>query len=660
MKQDKTELRYLELLARNYPTIQEASTEIINLQAIMELPKGTEHFMSDLHGESEAFIHIMNNASGEIRQKVDKIYANILTSTERAQLSTLIYYPEEKLKEIKELDLPDMDEWYKITLHRLIDICRLVASKYSRKKVRNSLPEGYSFIINELINADISTRKEYFERIIATIVEIDNADEFIIALSSVIKHLVVDKMHIVGDIFDRGLRPDVIFDILHNYHSVDIQWGNHDALWMGAACGSMACIACVLSNSIKYGNFESLETAYGLNLRPLAILAQEKYHISKRFTLKNTEENFRAKDLELMSKMYEAISIIQFKLEGQIIHRHPEYKMDDRALLDKINYEKSTICINGKDYSLDLSDLPAFDKDDPYKLTADEQNVMNQLVLSFSNSYKLQKDVRFLYSTGSMYLLMNDNLMFHGCVPLNDDGSFMTYKSDGIEVSGREYFDYADKLARQAYYGEEDSEEKKKGMDFLWFLWCGRHSPLFGRERITTFERLFIADKETWKEADNAYYKLINNPKVCDRIFTEFSLDQKCGHIINGHVPVHAHDGESPIKAGGRAIVIDGGFCKALHKKTGIAGYTLIYDSYGMRISAHEPFAGIDNAIRNNSDILSQEMVFDLADHRLTVGETDDGAYIRTRIAGLKELLIAYRLGTIKERCRQNTTTVKD
>ncbi len=647
---DHFDIKYLSLLSENYPTIHDASTEIINLQAIMQLPKGTEHFLSDLHGEHEAFTHIINNASGEIRQKVDKLFSNILTSSERAQFSTLIYYPEEKLKEIKETDLPDMDEWYKITLHRLIDLCHLISSKYSRSRVRKSLPPDFDFVIDELINAEKTAREEYYECIIDTIVDIGNADEFIVALASVAKRLIVDRLHIVGDLFDRGSRPDIIIDMLSQHHAVDIQWGNHDVLWMGAASGSMACISVVLNNSIKYGNMDCLETAYGINLRPLAIFAQENYIFSRRFNLKQTTGSVKSQDSALMSKMYEAISLIQIKLEGQIIRRHPEYHMSDRLLLDKIDFKSGIITIDDHRYPLDVSDFPELNPEDPYQLTPQEQQVMEQLVLSFKSSYKLQRQIRFLYATGSIYRLFNNNLLFHGCMPMNEDGTFQSFVTHGKSYAGKSFFDFADKMARLGYYAQEDTQEKQDGEDFLWFLWCGKNSPLFGRDRITTFERLFIDDPAAWIEKDNPYYSQIENLEICKSLFDEFKLNWETGHIINGHVPVNVKGGESPIKGGGKIIVIDGGFCKAYQKKTGIAGYTLIYDSHGMRIASHEPFSGTMNAIKKNSDILSQEMIFETPVDRLTVADTDAGTEIKARTEELKVLLQAYRLGIIKER----------
>jgi fructose-1,6-bisphosphatase-3 len=454
----------------------------------------------------------------------------------------------------------------------------------------------------------------------------------------------------VGDLFDRGSRPDIIIDMLSQHHAVDIQWGNHDVLWMGAASGSMACIAVVLNNSIKYGNLDCLETAYGINLRPLALFAQENYKFSKRFSLKQPTGSMKSQDTALLSKMYQAVCMIQFKLEGQIIRRHPEYHMADRLLLNKNDYTKGTIQIGDQDYPLDIRDFPAMNPEDPYILTPQEQQVMEQLVLSFRSSYKLQRQIRFLYAAGSIYLLVNNNLLFHGCIPMDEDGTFQPFISQGKSYAGKAFFDYADKMARLGYYAQEDTQEKMDGEDFLWFLWCGRNSPLFGRDRITTFERLFIDDTTAWIEKDNPYYSQIENPEICRKLFDEFNLNWETGHIINGHVPVNVKGGESPIKGGGKIIVIDGGFCRAYQAKTGIAGYTLIYDSHGMRIASHEPFSGTMNAIKKNSDILSQEMVFETPAERLTVADTDSGFEIKARTEELKVLLQAYRLGVIKER----------
>ncbi len=652
MKHEEVEksIKYLKLLSKQYPTIQAASTEIINLEAILDLPKGTEHFMSDLHGEWEAFTHILNNGSGEIRQKVDALFTNALTTDERAKLATLIYYPEEKLEE--QSDLPDFDEWCKITLHRLLAICKLVASKYTRSKVRKALPVEFVYIIDELLSSgqDTKWRERYYERIISTITEIGNARECILALCGVIKRLVVDHLHIVGDLYDRGQRPDIIVDMLMNFHSVDIQWGNHDVLWMGAAAGSPVCIATVIANGIKYGNLDSFELAYGINLRPLTMFAQEMYPPNDMFKPKYEGGTpYKSKDLDMLSSIYQAILMIQFKLEEQTLARHPEYDMDDRRLLSRVNFEDMTIKIGDTVHKLKDYSFPTIDKNDPTKLTVEESEVMEQLVASFEVSDKLQSHIRFLYSAGSLYKCVNNNLLLHGCVPLDEKGELAYNSSLGHPLRGKVFFDMADMLARQGYYAPERSKLKKDGMDFLWYLWCGPCSPKFGRDKMAPFERMFLTDKATHKEQDDAYYTLIENPEVVQRIFEEFSLDSEFGHIINGHVPVQATSGESPVKADGKVIFIDGGFCKVYQKKTGIAGYTLVYDSYGIRISAHEPFPGFEEAIAKNIDIFSQESVFESSFNRIKVKDTDTGVDLKNQIRELKLLLDAYRMGHISE-----------
>ncbi len=626
-----TDTRYLELLSQKYPTIQSACSEIINLNAILNLPKGTEHFISDIHGEDEAFCHILNNASGVIREKVDILFSKALSTKERTALCTLIYYPEQKLEE-----LAKDDEWYRITLYRLIEICRLCASKYTRSKVRKALPKDFEYIIDELLHtsSDDKDKQGYYEHIVSTIIEVGRADAFIIALAVVIKRLVVDRLHVVGDVFDRGPHADVILDKLMAHHAVDIQWGNHDALWMGAAAGSAACIACVLNISTRYSNIDFVETAYGINLRPLALFAQETY----------------TDDTDLLDHMHKAIALIQFKLEGQIIARHPEYGMEDRLLLEKIDFSDMTVQIDGKKYALNDHDFPTLDPARPYDLTPEEAEVVAQLVYSFTQSEKLQRHAKFLFSQGSLYLTFNGNLLFHGCIPMTDDGKFYEFDLDGKKRSGKALMDYADALARQGYYAREGTAARQHGRDFLWYLWCGRRSPLFGRDKIATFERMFIDDENAWKEEKDPYYRYIEESEVCDRILAEFGLAGQYSHIVNGHVPVRAKEGELPVRGGGKAIVIDGGFCRAYQQETGIAGYTMFYNSYGIRLVSHEPFAGRSNAVRRNQDILSTHVVFDTAQSRITVGETDVGKRLRADIADLTALLDAYRDGTVKEK----------
>ena len=649
------ELRYLKLLAREYPTVQAASTEIINLQAILNLPKGTEHFISDIHGEYEAFLHILNSCSGVIKEKIDDVFASSMPKTERDQLATLIYYPQEKLELIARRE-PDPDEWYRITLHRLIEVCRLVSSKYTRSKVRKALPKDYAYIIDELLHThwEETDKKEYFENIISTILSIGRAPSFITALCQVIKRLAVDHMHIVGDLFDRGPRADIILDSLMDYHSVDIQWGNHDILWMGAASGSRTLVATVLSNSIHYNNLEVIETGYGISLRPLSIFANEVYQNcdTHRFAVKLTgedKEHVSQKDQLLSARMHKAITVILFKLEGQKILRHPEYAMEDRLLLDKIDYENRCITIGGITYPLEDCDFPTVDPADPYTLTEEEEQVIDQLTASFRRSEKLQKHVRFLYSKGSMYLCYNGNLLFHGCIPMTEDGRLMSFTIGGKERSGRDFLNYAEKAARKAYYDAPGSPERQNGMDFLWWLWAGRNSPIFGRDRMTTFERRLIKDESAWTEPKNAYYALYQDPAVCDMLLGEFGLEGPHCHIINGHIPVKAKKGESPIKGGGKLIVIDGGFCKAYQPTSGIAGYTLIFNSWCFRIVSHQPFAGRQDAIENDHDIGNSSDVFERLSSRMRISQTDIGRTLRAQSDDLCRLLEAYRSGAVTE-----------
>lgn len=649
------ELRYLKLLAQKYPTVQAASTEIINLQAILNLPKGTEHFISDIHGEYEAFLHILNSCSGVIKEKIDVVFASSISKAERDQLATLIYYPQEKLELVVQQET-DLDEWYRITLHRLIEVCRLVSSKYTRSKVRKALPKDYAYIIDELLHTryDEADKKEYFENIISTILSIGRAPSFITALCQVIKRLAVDHMHIVGDLFDRGPRADIILDSLMDYHSVDIQWGNHDILWMGAASGSRTLVATVLSNSIHYNNLEVIETGYGISLRPLSIFANEVYQNcdTHRFAVKLTgedKEHISQKDQLLSARMHKAITVILFKLEGQKILRHPEYGMEDRLLLDKIDYANRCITIGGATYPLEDCDFPTVDPADPYTLTEEENQVIDQLTASFRRSEKLQKHVRFLYSKGSMYLCYNGNLLFHGCIPMTADGKLMSFTIGGHERSGRDFLNYAEKAARKAYYDAPGSTERQLGMDFLWWLWAGRNSPIFGRDRMTTFERRLIKDESAWTEPKNSYYALYQDPAVCDMLLKEFGLEGPHCHIINGHIPVKAKKGESPIKGGGKLVVIDGGFCKAYQPTSGIAGYTLIFNSWCFRIVSHQPFAGQQDAIENNHDIANSSDVFERLGSRMRISQTDIGRTLQAQSDDLCLLLEAYRSGAVTE-----------
>lgn len=648
-------LNKLQLLAEKYPNIQAASTELINLKAITELPKGTEHFVSDLHGEYETFNHIMNNASGAIREKVYLLFSSILTDPELSKLTTLIYYPEEKLAQISSFK-QNNDEWYKVTLNRLIEVCRLVASKYTRSKVRKALPKDFAYIIEELLHnsCDDPNKSFYYLNIIDTIIEIKRGNAFIIALCNTIKRLVVDHLHVLGDIYDRGSRPDIIMDSLIEHHCVDIQWGNHDAVWMAASSGSPACIATVLSNAISYNNLKFLEEGYGINLRPLAMFAAETYAKSdiSAFKLKSTNiysEDLSSRELVLLSKMYKAITIIKFKLEGQIIKRNPHFNMEDRLLLDKINYQKSTICINNKEYKIKDIDFPTIIKENPYNLTDDENRIIKQLQSAFLHSEKLQRQIKFLYTHGSIYKRFNSNLLLHGCIPIKDDGTLLKFPAGNKHLQGKEFLDYAEDLIREGYSQKGRNEKKVYSEDLLWFLWCGKYSPLFGKDKMATFERLFIDDEETHKERLNPYYNYSKSEKFCTYILSLFGLDTDYSHIINGHIPVKSKDGEQPIRANGKLISIDGGFCRAYQKTTGIAGYTLIFNSYGMKLCSHEPFDGTQKAIRDNSDIISTDVVSEKAIRRIHVLQTDIGKKLLNTIDDLKLLLHAYRTGIIKE-----------
>ena len=649
------ELRYLNMLSRQYPTVQAASTEIINLQAIMNLPKGTEHFISDVHGEHEAFLHILNSCSGVVRDKLDGLYATTLASSERAQLATLIYYAEEKLEELQEAGLAT-DEWYRITLFRLVELCRDLSTKYTRSKVRKALPKDYAYMIDELLHTRYgdADKREYYENIIDTIINIGQAPSVIVAISTVIKRLAVDHLHLVGDIFDRGPRADIVMDSLMGHHSVDIQWGNHDILWMGAACGSRTLVATVLANSLHYNNLEVVETGYGISLRPLSIFANEVYKDANtaRFKVKFSGDDalrVSEKDKLLSARMHKAITIILFKLEGQKLIRRPEFGMSDRLLLDKIDYENKCITIGDVTYPLEDTDFPTVDPKDPYTLSPEENAVIDELTNSFQRSEKLQRHVRFLYSKGNIYKVYNGNLLLHGCVPMTDDGELMSFSIGCEDLSGKAFLDYAEQTARRAYYNKPGSPERQFGMDFLWWLWAGRNSPIFGRDRMTTFERRLIKDESSWTEPKNAYYTLYNSPDMCDMILREFGLTDPHCHIINGHVPVKAKKGESPFKGEGKVIVIDGGFCKAYQPTSGIAGYTLIYNSNCMRIVSHQPFSGRQNAIHENLDILSTTEVFEVMKSRVKVAQTDRGRLLQSQIDDLNDLLIAYKTGAVTE-----------
>ena len=652
---DPQRLKYLQLLSKQYPTVQDASTEIIKLKAILNLPKGTEHFMSDIHGEYDAFLHILNSCSGEVKTKLNEVFGATMTQRDKNELATLIYYPKAKMNLVADSE-ENMDEWYRVTLHHLIQVCRYVSIKHTRNKVRSYMPDGYREIIDELIHIrdEDGSKRYHFENLINTIIEIGQAFDVVQALCTVIKALTVDQLHIVGDIFDRGPRADIVMDSLMNCPNVDIQWGNHDILWMGAASGSRTLVATVLSNSIRYNNLDIIETGYGISLRPLSIFANEvyKHHDVSRFQVKLTGDDadqYTEKDKLLSARMYKAITMILFKLEGQKLKRRPEFGMEDRLLLEKIDYEAGTINIGGTVYPMLDCDFPTVDPADPYKLTEEELHVITQLTESFRHSEKLQKHIRFLYAKGGLYKVTNGNLLFHGCIPMNVDGSLMEFTIGGRSRKGREFLDYAEMTARKAYYDKRGTPERQFGLDFLWWLWAGRNSPIFGRDRMTTLERRFIADESTWTEPKNPYYTYYQDPVVCDMLLKEFGLEGPHCHIINGHVPVKVRKGESPIKGGGKLLVIDGGFSRAYQPTSGIAGYTLIYNSRHFRMVSHQPFAGKQKALKENDDIANDSVVFETMETRMRVADTDEGKALQTRVDDLLLLLDAYRSGAVRE-----------
>ena len=650
---DDLELKYLKSFARHYPTIAAASTEIINLQAILNLPKGTEHFMTDIHGEYEQFNHILKNGSGSVRRKIDEEFGNTLSNKDKKSLATLIYYPQEKLDIVTQQEDEDsIEDWYKITLHRLVQITKRVSSKYTRSKVRKALPADFSYIIEELITekAEVQDKEAYYNEIIHTIIRIGRAPEFIVALSNLIQRLVIDHLHIVGDIFDRGPGPHIILDTLCQYHSVDVQWGNHDIVWMGAASGHLACIANVIRMAARYGNLDTLEEGYGINLIPLATFALDVYKDTdcEAFAIKyNTD--YDTKDLSLDMKMHKAIAVLQFKLEGQLIMRRPEFDMQDRLLLEHIDYENKALMLDGVSYALKDVDFPTINRERPYELTAEEEQVMERLRQAFVKCEKLQKHVRFLFSEGGLYKVYNSNLLYHGCVPMDEEGNFNKVNVYGEEYSGKELYDVLEHYARKGYYSH-DLKEKLKGQDIIWYIWAGPNSPVFGKDKMATFERYLVEDKELHKETKNAYYRLLDSEMVVNRILQEFGLDESRSHIVNGHVPVERKKGETPIHCGGKLLVIDGGFSKAYQDKTGIAGYTLVVNSHGMRLVAHEPFESTESAILHESDIFSDSFILETTALRQKISDTEIGAELRETIHQLEELLQAYRDGILIEK----------
>lgn len=649
---NEEELKYLNLLSEKFPTIQHVCTEIINLKAILNLPKGTEHFLSDLHGEYESFLHILKNASGVIKTKIDETFDTCMTSKEKRKLATLIYYPEEKLALIKK-ETRDLNEYYKITLYRLIEICKVVASKYSRSKVRKAMPKDYEYIIDELLHAnDNSYNKEYYyNQIINTIIDLDRADAFIIAISKLIQRLAVDHLHIIGDIYDRGPGPHIIIDELMKYHSIDIQWGNHDIIWMGAASGSPACVFNVLRICARYNNLDILEDGYGINIRPLTEFAMEEYSKENGdiFKPQNSEKIENKADIDLLTKIQKAVAIIQFKLEAEVIKRNPEFDMEERLLLDKINYDTYEIELGGKKYKLKDTYFPTIDSKDPYKLTEKELNVVNKLVKGFENSEKLQEHIKFLYAKGNIYKVYNDNLLIHGCIPMDLEGNFISGTIKGEHLKGKKYLDYIERIARQGYFADKNSEDRKYGEDYLWYLWCGANSPIFCKNAMKTFERYFLDDKSLKEERKNAFYELSQNEDQCIKILEEFGINKENGHIISGHVPVKLGKGESPIKANGKLLIIDGGLSKSYQKVTGIAGYTLIYSSYGLTLAEHEPFTSTEDAIIKETDLHSFTRIVEKVE-RKRISDTDIGKELREQIEDLEKLLEAYKSGIVKEK----------
>lgn len=647
------DLKYLKLLSKSFPTISDAATEIINLEAILNLPKGTEHFLTDIHGEHEAFQHVIKNASGVIKKKVEDIFGHTLREWEKKELCTLIYYPEQKLKIIKARE-HDIEDWYKMILVRLLKVCENVSSKYTRSKVRKALPKEFSYIIQELMHESLNepNKHGYVEAIISTIVSTGRSENFIVAISKLIQRMTIDSLHIIGDVYDRGPGAHIIMDILCDYHNVDIQWGNHDLVWMGAAAGSEACMANVIRMSLRYTNLATLEDGYGINLMPLASFALEMYGEDPCAVFKpkmSEDEVVKQKQIRMISQMHKAISIIQFKLEGQLIERNPEMDMDDRRQLHLIDYEKGAINLNGKVYQLKDTSFPTIDPQNPYELTEDERELVDKLIHSFTHSEKLRKHMRCIYANGSLYLVRNSNLLYHGSVPLNEDGSFKSVKIQGAEYSGKRLFDKIDQIVRQAYFEEKKTKEKRFGQDFIWYLWCGPSSPPFDKDRMATFERYFIADKETHKENKGHYYHLKDNREICEKILEEFGIRDEHSHIINGHIPVKTTKGESPIKAEGKLLVIDGGYSKAYQPETGIAGFTLIYNSHGLQLVQHQPFVSTQQAIENGEDIISETTVLEFSNRRKLVRDTDIGKELMQQIDDLTKLLDAYRSGYLKE-----------
>ncbi len=641
------DLAYLKLLAREYPTVRAAASEIINLTAIGGLPKGTEYFFSDLHGEHEAFIHLLRSSSGIIREKIKETFGYVIPEEDQDELANLIYYPKKELARM-EREGRCTDDWKRITIFRLVQISKEVSSKYTRSKVRKNMPADFAYVIDELLHVDYNdeNKKLYYSEIVRTIIDIDIADKFICALCELIQKLTIDSLHIIGDIFDRGPRADLIMEELMHFHDVDIQWGNHDISWMGAATGNLACICNVLRIAISYNSFDVLEDGYGINLRPLSMFAAAAYRDDpcRRFSPHILDENiYDAVDPGLAAKMHKAIAVIQFKVEGQIIKRHPEYHMDHRCLLEKIDFENGTVTVDGRAYPMLDMRFPTVDPKDPLALSREEEELLHTLALSFKHSALLHKHIKFLYSHGSMYKCCNNNLLYHGCIPMREDGSFEEMTFAGQAYSGKAMMDALNQIVQNAYFFPENHPGKEAARDLMWYLWCGAKSPVYGKDKMTTFENYFVEDKSTHKETYNIYYQLSVTEEYCDKILTEFGLPTKGSHIINGHVPVKIKDGETPVKAGGKLYIIDGGLSKAYQSKTGIAGYTLIYNSHHLALAEHKPFCP---GGKNTPKVTIVEKM----KSRVMVRDTDLGVELREKIGDLKELVAAYREGALKER----------
>ena len=651
MQYSDEHLRYLRLLSQKYQTVAAAASEAIRIEALLRLPKGTEHFMSDLHGEHEAFVHILNSASGVIREKIDTVLGTDVPAEERAELATLVYYPHQKLPELKARQ-QDLDGWYRLTLLRLIDLCRFVSSKHTRDHVRRCLPQNCGYILDELLHAHFEDhdKDQYYGEIIESILRYDRADAYIVRFCEVIKRLAVDRLHIVGDLFDRGPRPDRILDSLMAHHQVDIQWGNHDVVWMGAAAGSPLCIMTVLKTTLAYNNLDTLEGGYGISLRQLERFAQNTYADSdvSRW-MPHADPRTASGDLTATARMHKAVTVMMLKLEAQVIARNPDFALQGRDFLNHIDFAAGTVDYHGTVYPLLDCDFPTVTPADPTALTAEEQHILDGLVRSFAESERLQRHVQFLYAHGAFYKICNGNLLYHGAVPMTEDGAFAAIRFEGVARSGKQLFDYCDRRARQGYSAPLGSPARLAGQDFLWYLWCGAKSPLFGRSAMTTFERLYIADPAAHREIKDPYYRHIAHADTATRILQEFGLTGAGCHIVNGHVPVRAMEGESPLKGGGRLIIIDGGFCRAYHQRTGIAGYTLVYNSRGLILRTHQPFESVEKAIHEDEDITSQSEYIYTAPQRILVRDTDEGLRKQALIRDLCALVQAYQTGVLPQ-----------